>query len=201
MEPVQPGFFDRPTLELARALLGMHLVCITGEGMAAGRIVETEAYIGPIDRAAHTYGNRRTPRTEVMFGPPGHAYVYVMHTHSLFNVTSGEEGSPEAVLVRAVEPCAGLELMEQRRGPVKRVYDLTNGPGKLTKALGITKADYGRPLTEPPLFIALGSPVKNIAVGTRVGIEGSGEAQFYPWRFWEDGNPYVSKGRGAVLPK
>ncbi|REK58012.1 MAG: DNA-3-methyladenine glycosylase [Thermobacillus sp.] len=198
MEPVRDGFFDRPTLELAQALLGMLLVCVTEEGAAAGRIVETEAYIGPEDRAAHSCGNRRTPRTEVMFGPPGRAYVYVMHTHSLFNVTSGKEGKPEAVLVRAVEPVLGLELMRARRGPVKRPFDLTNGPGKLTKALGITKADYGRPLTAPPLFIAQGRPAEAVACGPRIGIEGSGEARFYPWRFWEAGNPYVSRGRGAA---
>lgn len=191
--PVDPSFFRLPTLQLAERLIGMLLVKRTDAGLAAGWIVETEAYIGPGDRAAHSYGNRRTARTEVMYGPPGHAYVYVMHTHHLVNVVSGEEGCPEAVLIRAIEPVIGLDLMQKRRGRAKRERDLTGGPGRLTQAMGIDKSDNGRPLFVPPLYVAEGRKPGEIAAGPRIGIENSGEARDYPWRFWERGNPYVSR--------
>ncbi|WP_090824768.1 DNA-3-methyladenine glycosylase [Paenibacillus sp. yr247] len=192
-QPIAVSFFEQPTLVLARSLLGMLLVKVTEVGVTSGWIVETEAYIGPGDRAAHSFGNRRTPRTEVMFGPPGFAYTYVMHTHCLVNVVSGEPGHPEAVLIRAVEPCTGIDQMYERRGKDKKLKKLTNGPGKLTKALGIDREDYGRPFFERPLYISEGKQVENIAAGPRIGIENSGEAKDYPWRFWVKDNPYVSK--------
>ncbi len=192
-QPVSREFFSQPTLELAQALIGMLLVKETPEGTASGWIVETEAYRGPDDRAAHSYGGRRTKRTEVMFGQPGHAYAHVMHTHCLLNVVSAELGSPEGVLIRALEPCAGLELMQERRGADKKLRDLTSGPGKLTRALGITMADYGHPMFEPPLYIAEGRERGIIAAGPRIGIDNSGEARDYPWRFWESGNPFISR--------
>ncbi|MEW9669953.1 DNA-3-methyladenine glycosylase [Ammoniphilus sp. 3BR4] len=191
--PIDQAFFQQPTLELARSLLGMILVKETPLGTTSGWIVETEAYIGPEDRAAHSFGNRRTPRTEVMFGPPGYVYTYVMHTHCLVNVVSGKLGYPEAVLIRAVEPHTGIELMYERRGKVKREQDLTNGPGKLARALGIVKEDYGRPFFKPPLFIAEGKSIESVTVGPRIGIENSGEARGYPWRFWVEGNRFVSR--------
>ncbi|KEQ24790.1 DNA-3-methyladenine glycosylase [Paenibacillus tyrfis] len=193
LKPVTASFFQQPTLELARSLLGMLLVKETEAGTASGWIVETEAYIGPEDRAAHSFGNRRTPRTEVMFGPPGHAYTYVMHTHCLINVVSGPVDHPQVVLIRAVEPYTGTELMYERRGRDKKERELTSGPGKLTKALGITMDDYGRPLFESPLYIAEGKQLGPVETGTRIGIENSGEARDYPWRFWIGGNRFVSK--------
>ncbi|MEK3806740.1 DNA-3-methyladenine glycosylase [Bacillus sp. FSL H8-0547] len=192
IKPVHPSFFEKPTLELAQELLGQLLVKETAEGTAAGIIVETEAYIGPGDRAAHSFGGRRTPRTEVMFGSAGYAYTYVMHTHCLVNVVSGDKDAPEAVLIRAVEPVTGEELMKKRRPGAKRGKELTNGPGKLTKALGITMADYGHPLWESPLYIAEGIRPHGISAGPRIGIDNSGEAMEYPWRFRVSGNPYVS---------
>ncbi|KZE74859.1 3-methyladenine DNA glycosylase [Paenibacillus elgii] len=192
-QPVTASFFQQPTLELARSLLGMLLVKETEAGTASGWIVETEAYIGPGDRAAHSFGNRRTARTEVMFGPPGHAYTYVMHTHCLLNVVSGPVDHPEVVLIRAVEPYTGTDLMYERRGRDRKERDLTSGPGKLTKALGITMGDYGRPLFESPLCIAEGKAFGPVETGTRIGIENSGEAREYPWRFWIGGNRFVSK--------
>lgn len=192
-EPLKLSFFNQPTLDLAEALVGKLLVKETVEGTAAGFIVETEAYMGPEDRAAHSFGNRRTKRTEVMFGPAGYIYTYVMHTHCLVNVVSGEETKPEAVLIRAVEPYEGVDLMYERRGVDKKKVDLTNGPGKLTKALGITKEDYGLPCYKPPLFIAKGREARAIETGTRIGIENSGEAKDYLWRFWEKNNEFVSR--------
>lgn len=190
--PLPEAWFEQPTLELARALLGKLLVKETEEGTAAGWIVETEAYIGPGDRAAHSYNNRRTARTEVMFGPPGYAYTYVMHTNCLVNVVSGKSEHPEAVLIRAVEPCLGLDLMLGRR-PVAQLQQLTSGPGKLTRALGITPADYGSPLFAPPLYIAEGREPSLVKTGPRIGIDGSGEARDYPWRFWEADSRYKSR--------
>lgn len=187
-------FFQRPTLQLARDLLGCLLVKITDEGLTAGYIVETEAYIGPEDRAAHSYGNRRTKRTEIMFGEAGYVYTYQMHTHTLVNVVSGEKEKPEAILIRAVEPAYGIELMRKRR-PVKQFKMITNGPGKLTKAMGITMEDYGRPLFEPPIYIAKGYAPHSISTGKRIGIENAGEAKNYPWRFWVTDNPFVSRNR------
>lgn len=191
-KPLQADFFKKPTLDLAQALLGCLLVKVTDEGISSGYVVETEAYMGPEDRAAHSFGNRRTKRTEVMFGEAGYIYTYSMHTHCLVNVVSGEIDKPEAVLIRAVEPLTSIDLMHRRRG-VLDVKNLTNGPGKLTKALGITMEDYGNPFHKPPLFIAEGFKPTAISSGPRIGIENSGEAKDYPWRFWITGNQYVSR--------
>ena len=191
-QPVHRQFFSQPTLSLAKALLGTVLVKVDPEGITAGYIVETEAYMGPDDQATHSYQNRRTKRTEIMYHQYGFAYIYRMHTHCLFNVVSGGEDSPEAVLVRALEPFEGLAIMQTRRGSQKGV-DLTNGPGKLTKALNITMADYGHLLTKSPLFIATGYHPTRVSIGKRIGIENSGEAVDYPWRFWITDNPYVSR--------
>ncbi|WP_160719419.1 DNA-3-methyladenine glycosylase [Bacillus sp. USDA818B3_A] len=190
--PLLQEFYEQPTLELAKALLGCQLIKETNEGIASGYIVETEAYIGPGDRAAHSFQNRRTKRTEVMFQRSGLAYTYVMHTHCLFNVVSGGEEKPEAVLIRALEPKHGIELMKTRRN-MEDLIKLTNGPGKLTKALGISMEDYGWQLTAPPLFIAKGFSPNSISSGKRIGIDNSGEARDYPWRFWVTNNKYVSR--------
>ncbi|MFD1020423.1 DNA-3-methyladenine glycosylase [Thalassobacillus hwangdonensis] len=192
MEKLSNAFYQQPTLELAKQLLGCKLVKETPEGTAAGYIVETEAYMGPMDQAAHSYQNKRTKRTEVMFGPAGITYTYVMHTHCLVNVVSGLEGVPEAILIRAVEPVEGLELMAERRKGRKQ-RDWTNGPGKLTKAMGITQQDYGHPLDRSPLYIEYGYTPDGISEGKRIGIDNSGEARDYPWRFWVTGNRYVSR--------
>ncbi|SDJ16655.1 DNA-3-methyladenine glycosylase [Salimicrobium halophilum] len=192
MERMPKEFFGKPTLELAEELLGCELIKETEEGVASGYIVETEAYIGAVDKAAHSYDYKRTKRTEVMFGEAGYAYTYVMHTHCLVNVVSGEAGEPEAILIRAVEPVQGIDLMYERRGD-KKEKDLTNGPGKLTKALGIVKSDYGHLYGEPPLYIAKGFIPEDISVGPRIGIENSEEARDFPWRFWVTGNKFVSR--------
>ncbi|GIN20833.1 MAG TPA: DNA-3-methyladenine glycosylase [Bacillus bacterium] len=192
MEPLNNDFFQQSTLDLSRSLLGCLLVKETEEGLTAGYIVETEAYIGPNDRAAHSFGNRRTKRTEIMFGEAGLVYTYTMHTHCLINVVSAGVDEPEAVLIRALEPVKGIDLMKRRR-PVDQIKNLTNGPGKLTKAMGITMEDYGRKFFERPLFISKGYSPDEIEQGTRIGIQNTGEARFYPWRFWVKGNQYVSK--------
>jgi DNA-3-methyladenine glycosylase len=183
--------YTLPTLQLAKELLGCLLVKETNEGMTSGYIVETEAYMGPEDRAAHSFNNRRTKRTEVMFAEAGKVYTYLMHTHCLVNVVSGPPGKPEAILIRAVEPRDGIELMRSRRP--KPGKELTNGPGKLTKAMGINMDDYGGYFHNGPLLIAEGFQPEEIVTGTRIGIGNSGEARDYPYRFWIKGNEYVSR--------
>ncbi|WP_338448663.1 DNA-3-methyladenine glycosylase [Niallia oryzisoli] len=192
LKPLSIDFFQQPTLELAQNLLGCLLVKETEEGIASGYIVETEAYIGPGDRASHGFGNRRTKRTEILFGEAGYVYTFVTHTHTLVNVVSGPAEESEGILVRAIEPVEGIDLMRERRG-IDNLRNLTNGPGKLTKALKIKMDDYGLPITKPPLYITTGKIPEAISKGPRVGIENSGEAKHYPWRFWITGNPFVSR--------
>lgn len=194
-EPLDAKFFEAPTLDLSRDLLGKVLVHELPDGIIAGRIVETEAYMGAEDRAAHSFGNRRTKRTEVMFGRSGLVYTYQMHTHTLVNVVSGPEETPRAILIRAIEPVEGVEFMAERRGQHMPMKQWTNGPGKLTKAMGI-KMDYnGHHFTDRPLYIAEGDVVHAVSTGPRVGIGNSQEAVHYPYRFWESENPFVSKFR------
>ncbi|MCQ6276835.1 DNA-3-methyladenine glycosylase [Bacillus sp. V3B] len=200
MNPLSSKFFQKPTLELAKCLLGCLLVKDTTEGTASGYIIETEAYMGPEDRAAHSFENRRTKRTEIMFGEAGIVYTYTMHTHTLVNVVSGPLEKPEAILIRAIEPYTGLELMHERRG-TDNLRNLTNGLGKLTKALGITMNDYGHSFSKPPLYIASGIIPNDISIGPRIGIDNTGEARDYPWRFWITGNPFVSRHKKTVAPK
>lgn len=189
---LSPDFYKQPTLDLAKNLIGKLLVRkVEGETLVA-KIVETEAYLGEKDRAAHSFGNRRTARTEVMFGPPGYVYTYVMHTHCLVNVVGGAVNNPQAVLIRAVEPIHGIEYMQNRRGNVKREVDCTNGPGKLTKAMSITMDDYGKPFWSKDLFIAEGKHPSAILRSKRIGIDGAEEAVEYLYRYTEQDNRYVS---------
>ncbi|GKV68307.1 putative 3-methyladenine DNA glycosylase [Sporosarcina sp. NCCP-2716] len=194
-EPVDRQFFEKPVLELAKELIGHLIVHELPTGPVIVRIVETEAYHGAEDRAAHSFGNRRTKRTEVMFGEPGSIYTYQMHTHTLMNVVCGPPGTPHAILLRAGEPVDGLEYMRERRGEKLAMKDWTSGPGKLSKALGVTMDYYGRRWFERPLFIARTATAGEIESGPRVGIANSGEAVHYPYRFFEKDNAFVSKYR------
>jgi DNA-3-methyladenine glycosylase len=166
--------------------------------LTIGRIVETEAYRGPEDRAAHSYGGRRTARTEVMYGVAGHAYVffvYGMHWH--FNIVAGKLGKPEAVLVRAVEPVSGVDVMCARRG-MAASPKLTNGPGKLCEALAIDGSDYGVDLTHgDALYLVDGPPPRRIARSPRIGIDYAGSWALRPWRFFDPESRFVSARRGA----
>lgn len=191
------AFFSMPTLDLAKALLGKCLIHESPEGTTSGLIVETEAYIGPHDKASHSYGGRRTSRVEPMYGPPGHAYVYLIYgMYHCFNVVSGEIGAPEAVLIRALHPKEGLQLMKKRRPSIRRQVDLTNGPGKLCTAMGITRDHNQFHLITSPLYIEdVGSNPRpeDILCGPRIGIPYAEEAIHYPWRFWLKESEYVSK--------
>lgn len=195
LTPLTRDFYCRDTLKVAHDLLGCHLVRqYEGELMVA-KIVETEAYRGSEDSACHAH-RRKTPRTEAMFGPPGHAYVYLVYgMHWLLNVVTQPEGNPCAVLIRAVEPVTGEAAMRALRDV--RGRNLSNGPGKLSRALRIDKALYGHDMTQPnALWITAGEPPHTVASGPRVGIDYAQPAdRDAPWRLWIDNNPWVSKAR------
>jgi DNA-3-methyladenine glycosylase len=179
--PVLPrNFYGRTALTVARALLGKVLV----HRGAAGRIVETEAYLGPHDLASHS-AKGRTARTEVMFGPPGHAYVYFVYgMYFLFNVVTGKEGVASAVLVRGIEPVAGIP---------KGVR--TDGPARAARVLGIGRAENGVDLTSSSLSILDGPAPRpgSIRRGPRVGVDYAGIWAARPYRFWVEGSPGVSR--------
>ena len=190
--PLPRDFYDRPTEQVARELLGAILECRTRDGVAAGRIVETEAYIGEHDLACHATAGR-TARTAPLYGAPGIAYVYFIYgMYWCFNAVTRAEGAPSAVLIRAVEPVRGIELMRARRPRARRDFDLTNGPGKLCLALGISGEHNWHPLDEPPLVIRPGAPVRDreVIVSPRIGITQSAD---WPLRWFIAGNPFVSK--------
>ena len=191
-------FYDRSSVVLARALLGQVLVHETEDGVTAGRIVEVEAYRGVKDRAAHTFGGRRTPRNESMWGPPGHAYVYFVYgMHWCVNAVAGPPGVPEAVLLRALEPVAGIDLIRARRQSPRRDERLLSGPANLCKGLGIDRALNGVPLFKGDLTIRKGPlvPARQRAQTPRIGVDYAGEDALKAWRFYVRGSPAVSGTR------
>lgn len=190
--PLPRAFYDRPTLAVARELLGKTLCRRTAEGLVAGIIVETEAYVSASDAAAH--GHRRlTPRTATMHGPPGHAYLYLSYgMHTCLNCVTEPAGTSAAVLIRAVQPVRGIALMRLRRPVGIPDRDLARGPGRLCQAFALTRADDGTDLTGDALWIAetptwpADAPV---ATSPRIGIT---RAVDLPWRFFVPGSPWVS---------
>ena len=190
-------FYTRPdVVTVARDLLGKLLVVSAANGKrVSGTIVEVEAYRGPHDRAAHSYGGRRTKRTETMYGIGGTAYVFFVYgMYNQFNVVTGAAETPHAVLIRALEPVEGIDLMRKRRHG-RPDQNLTNGPGKLCIALGIDrKLDAADLLAERVWLEAQdGIPRFRIATGPRIGIDYAEEWKDKPWRFWIRDNPFISK--------
>ena len=186
--PLGLADFERPAIDLARELIG----CVLLHGETAGMLVETEAYLGLDDLAAHA-SRGMTERTKVLFGPAGHAYVYFIYgMHECLNVVADREGSPGCVLVRALEPLCGLSQMYDRRRWSGAVKGLTNGPGKLTQALAISRNHYGQRLDSGDLTIRKWrrQPGFQIAAGPRIGIR---ECVDWPLRFTWAGNPFLSK--------
>ena len=192
-------FYERDIFRVAKELLGKTLVHETSEGITSGKIVETEAYLGPEDKASHAYDNRRTKRTEIQFGPKGHAYVYLIYgMYYCFNVISGEiPEKPEAVFFRALEPLEDIEIMLKRRPAAKgKITSLANGPSKLCMAMGITKKQNGADLTSPPFYIrndGVFVAQSDIVETPRIGIDYADEWKHKPWRFYLKNCEFVSK--------
>jgi DNA-3-methyladenine glycosylase len=191
------SFYEQEVIKVATQLLGKILVHESFDGTTAGRIVETEAYLGPEDEAAHSSGGRRTARNEVMYGSKGHAYVYFIYgLYYCLNVTAGDvPGKPEAVLLRAIEPVAGLDIMVKRRRLAKgKNANLTNGPSKLCLAMDISKLQNKSDITAPPLYInEAPAPEEEIVETTRIGVDYAGAWKNRHWRFYIKDNGFVSK--------
>lgn len=190
------SFYARETETVARELLGAILVCRTGEGVTSGRIVETEAYLGEHDLACHAAAGRTT-RTDPLYGEPGTAYVYFIYgVHWCFNAVTRAVGLPSAVLVRAVQPIDGVELMRTRRAAAVRDVDLTNGPGKLCQAMGIDGGHNRLALQRPPVQILRARPVpdRDVEITPRIGIT---QCADWPLRWVIAGNPYLSRRRSS----
>ncbi len=192
------SFYSRPTVQVAKDLLGQILVHETPQGITAGKIVEVEAYLPKNDPACHA-ARGKTPRNEVMFGRAGYAYVYFCYgNHFMFNVVTEREGVPGAVLLRALEPVTGGDLMVERRGDFDAGDKaLTNGPGKLVQALGISRSHNEGRLWRKPLYLKAAVREESIGVTTRIGIT---EGSELPLRFYLKGNPYLSVKAGADRP-
>lgn len=200
MRKLSREFYERDTLIVARELLGRYLVHISPEGITIGKIVESEAYIGPYDPASHAYKGRRTKRTEIQFGAGGYAYIYQIYGKNFcFNVTTQKIGMPEVVLIRSLEPIKGMKLMAKRRGfhsiSERNIRELANGPSKLCIAMAIDKSLYGIDLCGDRLFIVNPNPEKQFEIITtpRVNIDYAGDAKYYPWRFLIKNNKFVSR--------
>jgi len=192
---LNPAFFERTDVtQIARELLGCKLFTKIDNQLTGGIIVETEAYSYK-ERGCHAYNMKRTARTQVMFGKPGTLYVYLCYgMYSLVNIVTNKEDVPEAVLIRAIEPTEGLDFMQTRCAKIK-IDRLTAGPGKLTRALGITRNLNGIALTSDLIWIEKGGQEsKSVIVSTtRIGIDYAGDDAQLPWRFYLRGNLWVSK--------
>ena len=206
---VPPSLFTLPALEAAPLLLGQTLVRQTEDGIIRCRIVETESYGGPEDKGSHAYGARRTARTETMFHAGGEAYVYLIYgMYHCVNVVTGEEGDPQAVLIRSVEPLTELdaELMRRYRGklPAGKPSNLSNGPGKLCLSLRIDKSLNGCRLDRrsSPLYLEQGDDpaLLPIVQSARINIPYAGEYALKPWRFFIKNHPYVSVPDKSAQP-
>lgn len=197
MKKLDYNFYRRNNVvKIAKELLGKVLITRWKGIETSGRIVETEAYNGIIDKASHAWSGRRTPRTEVMYKDAGAGYVYLCYgIHHLFNIVTNYAGTPHAVLIRAVEPLKGIDTMLERTGKLKPDYTLTSGPGNVSKALGIFTAHTGISLLEEDIFIADdGYKLKksDIIATARIGVDYAAEDALLPYRFIIKDNPYVS---------
>jgi DNA-3-methyladenine glycosylase len=187
------SFYEQSTLDVARQLLGKYLVRKHPEGTTVGRIVETEAYVGPQDQACHA-SRGRTARTEIMFGPAGHAYVYLVYGfHHMLNIVTEQKDFPAAVLIRAVQPVGGIALMKKRRG-IEKPRQVASGPGKLCEAFAIDRTLNGSDLCGSILYIRDdGESTPAIVTRPRIGVDYAGKWKHKPWRFLIKGSEFVSK--------
>lgn len=195
MKKLNLSFYQRPTEIVAKELLGKKLVRIYKGQRISGIITEVEAYLGAKDKACHSYGNRRTPRTATMFLPGGHSYIYFIYgMYHCFNVVTEKKEIPEAVLIRALEPSEGIHFMQKWRSK-KLPKDLTTGPGKLAQALQLTKDLNALSLNSENLFLENHSSIKDsqIIKRPRIGVDYAEEHAQWPLRFYIKDNSYISK--------
>ncbi len=194
-------FFRQDTEDLAKALLGKLLLIKRGSDIMGGYIVETEAYLGVIDKACHGFGGNKTPKVQALYAEAGTIYVYTIHTHKLLNIVAREKGNPQAVLIRAIEPAVGISLMEKNRNTVG--ISLTNGPGKFTKAMGITSEHNMTKIQEGELYIDFKNSKlpKKIKKSPRIGIPDKDIWTEKALRFFVVGNQYVSGMRKTDYDK
>jgi len=190
-------YHSNNVVALSKDLLGKYLfTCIDGV-ITGGYIVETEAYNGVVDKASHAFGNRQTPRTKIMFMPGGIAYVYLCYgIHEMFNIVTSVEGQPHAILIRAINPTDGIDVMLFRRNMLVAKSNITMGPGSVAKALGISRNINAFSLQSDTIWIedrGLTFPDESIASVPRVGVSYAAEDALLPYRFYVKGNPYVSK--------
>ena len=194
-EIVPLSFFQRnDVVKIAKELVGMYLVHESKEGLTGGLIVETEAYCGAIDRACHAFG-KRTPRTEVMYKDGGAAYIYLCYgMYHLFNIVTNTSGSADAVLIRAIEPIWGIDLMRERTLKKEKDKRLASGPGLLGKSMAFNRDQSGITLGEEiKVLRKINQEIVNKVARTRIGVEYAGEDALLPWRFIIEDNNYVSK--------
>lgn len=174
----------RDVVQISRKLIGNHIFTRIDGDLTGGKIVETEAYSGPEDRASHAYNNRRTTRTEVMFHKGGICYVYLCYgIHYLLNIVTNREDIPHAVLIRAIEPLQGVSIMLERRKKSKVDKTLTNGPGSVAQALGVDHRLNGASLLSETIWIEKGKTPSNIRSAPRIGVDYAEEDALLPWRF------------------
>lgn len=192
------SFYQRDdVVQISRELLGKYVYSDINGVLCGGIIVETEAYCGPLDRGSHAFNGRRTPRNETMYGPGGIVYMYICYgIHDMLNIVSGTEGMSHAILIRAIEPVAGLEAMRERRNIFNNDTKLCQGPGSLAKAMGLSKVHNGLDLQKDVIWIedkGLAYPKEEIIASARVGMNFEGPYKTIPWRFYIKGNPNVSR--------
>lgn len=193
-------FYTRgDVVTIARELLGKVLCTALPGGYTSGIIVETEAYNGRNDKACHAHIHKKTGRNQIMYKSGGAIYVYLSYgLHNLFNIVTNKEGLADAVLIRALHPLEGIDIMARRRNLAENAPNLTLGPGSLTVAMGINKSHYGLHVTGPEIWVedrGIEIAENAIAIGPRIGIDSAGDDKYLPWRFWIDNNPNVSRPR------
>lgn len=192
------SFYQRNNVVLvARELLGKYVYANISGQLCGGIIIETEAYRGSEDRGSHAYNNRRTPRNEIMFGAGGVIYMYICYgIHDMLNIVSGTEGMSHAILIRAIEPLTGINIMRERRNLYDQDKRLCQGPGSLSKALGLNKLHNGTDLQKDEIWIedkGLSYLDEEVVATARVGMNFEGPYKQIPWRFYVKGNPFVSR--------
>ena len=198
MKKLQKGFYDRQdVIQIAKELLGKVVVTNLGGKITSGRIVETEAYVAITDKASHSFAGRRTPKNEHMYCKAGTAYIYICYgMHQMLNVVTNKKNIPDAVLIRAIEPIKGIDIMLKRAGKLVFNNTLSKGPGNVGKVLGISKQYSGINLLGEDIYIYVDDesniPAELVGVSKRIGVESAGAAALLPYRFYIRGNRFVS---------